>query len=247
MPSVTGRGALMSLAGIYILLIGVGLSTSAIAPPEETQGQAARLLLIHVPSAITAYVALGAGLVAAVWYLIRRSATADLTSAAAIEIGVLFTGLTLLTGMIWGRIVWGLWWDWSDARMLSTAVLFFFYLGYLALRRSIPDARIRAGRCAVLGVIGFVQVPIVHYSVLWFRTLHQGPTILRPDPANATMDAEFARPLGWNTLMFLLVFLALLLVRLDLARLESTAADLSHRGAPAGASVLPPRLGDPDG
>lgn len=235
------------LLGFTPLLIGVGLYAAVTAPPEETQGEAAKLLLVHVPSVITAYIALGTGLLAAVWYLVRRSPTADLVSAAAIEIGVLFTGLTILTGMIWGRLVWSLWWDWSDARMMSTAILFFFYLGYLALRRSIPDARVRAGRCAILGVIAFVPVPIVHYSVLWFRTLHQGPTILRPDPANATMDAVFARSLGVSVLAFVALFASLLVVRLGLARLETRATDLSHRAAPVGAAVLSPRLGDRDG
>ena len=220
---------------------------SVTTPPEQTQGEAAKLLFVHVPSVITAYIALGIGLLAAVWYLIRRSPTADLVSASAIEIGVLFTTLTLLTGMIWGRLVWGVWWDWGDAKMMSTAVLFFFYLGYLALRRSITDARVRAGRCAILGVVAFVQVPIVHYSVLWFRTLHQGPTILRPDPANATMDAVFARALGVSTLAFVVLFAFLLVARLGLARLEVTVADLSRHLAPVGAAVAPPRLGDRDG
>ena len=235
------------LGGVAIALLGVGLYMSLTAPPEQTQGEAARLLFVHVPSAITAYLALAVGLLGAVWYLIRRAPTADLVSASAIEIGVLFTGLTILTGMIWGRAVWGLWWDWTDARMMSTAVLFFFYIGYLALRRSIADARIRAGRCAVLGVVAFVQVPIVHYSVLWFRTLHQGPTILRPDPGNATMDAAFGRPMGVSILAFAALFAFLLVARLSLARAEVTVAEMSRQAAPVGGAVLPPRFGDADG
>ena len=247
MTGVPSPRVLGALGGGAIVLIGVALYMSVTAPPEQTQGEAAKLLFVHVPSAITAYIALGIGLSAAVWYLIRRSPTADLLSAAAIEIGVLFTALTILTGMIWGRYVWGLWWDWSDARMMSTAVLFFFYLGYLALRRSITDARVRAGRCAILGVVAFVQVPIVHYSVLWFRTLHQGPTILRPDPANATMDAVFARAMGMSILAFVVVFAFLLVARLGLARLEVMVADLIRHARPVGAAVAPPRLGDRDG
>ena len=131
--------------------------------------------------------------------------------------------------------------------MLSTAVMFVFYLGYLALRRSIPDARVRAGRCAVLGVIAFVQVPIVHYSVLWFRTLHQGPTILRPDPANAPMDAVFVRSLGVTILVFLALFAALLVARLDLARNEAAAAEHFRTAVPVGAAVVSPLFGDRDG
>ena len=160
---------------------------------------------------------------------------------------MLFTALTLLTGMIWGRPVWGLWWDWSDARMMSTAVLFFFYVGYLALRRSIADPRVRAGRCAVLGVVAFVQVPIVHYSVLWFRTLHQGPTILRPDPANATMDAVFARALGVSILAFVILFLFLLVARVNLARAQEAVTEIALQAAPISGAVAPPRLGESNG
>lgn len=241
-PAVLRRGTWI-LGAVAAVAVGAGIHAAWGAPEEETQGEAARLLFVHVPSVITAYVALGVGVLAAIGYLIRRSAAADRVSASAIEIGVLLTGLTLFTGMVWGRLVWSVWWDWSDARMVSTAVLFFLYVGYLALRRSIGDARVRAGRCAVLGVIAFIQVPIVHYSVLWFRTLHQGPTVIRPDLANATMDAAFARPLGISIAAFVVLFAFLLAVRLDLARIETAVTDLSRRAAPVGGAVAPPRFG----
>ena len=233
------------LGAVAALLLGAGLYAAAGAPDEQTQGEAARLLFIHVPSVITAYLALGVGVLGAFGYLIRRSPAADLVSAAAIEIGVLFTGLTLFTGMIWGRLVWSVWWDWSDARMVATAVLLFLYVGYLALRRSISDARVRAGRCAVLGIIAFVQVPIVHYSVLWFRTLHQGPTLIRPDVTNATMDPAFSRPLGISIVAFVALFAFLLAIRINLARTEMIVTDASRSGAPVGGAVAPPRLDSP--
>ncbi|MDE0351116.1 MAG: cytochrome c biogenesis protein CcsA [bacterium] len=232
--------AITAAGAVALCLTAVGLYMSLTAPDEETQGEAARLLFVHVPSAITAYIALGAGLVMAVWYLIRRSPAADLVSAAAIEVGVLFTAITLLTGMIWGRFVWGVWWDWGDARMVSTAVLFFFYLGYLALRRSITDPRVRAVRCAVLGIVGFVQVPIVHYSVLWFRTLHQGPSIIRPDLANSTMDAAFVAPLGVVLAAFVAALAHLVTIRARIARLEAAVAGSAAASQPVGASVGPP-------
>lgn len=237
----------VALGGAATVLLGFALYMSLDTPAEETQGEAAKLLFVHVPSAITAYIALGVGLITAVWYLIRRSPSADLLSASAIEIGVLFTGLTLLTGMIWGRYVWGLWWDWGDARMMSTAVLFFFYVGYLALRRAITDPRVRAARCAILGVVAFVQVPIVHYSVLWFRTLHQGPTIIRPDLANATIDESFRRPLLMSIVAFASLFAFLLATRFRLAVVEAAVGRLSLRAEPVGGAVAPPRLGDEDG
>ena len=229
------------LYGLTALLLLVGVTLALDAPPEETQGEFAKMLFVHVPAVITAYIALGTGLLAAVWYLIRSSETADRLSASAIEIGVVFTALTLLTGMIWGKPVWGVWWDWGDARMMSTAVMFFFYLGYLALRRSIPDQEVRAKRSAILAIVAFVQVPIVHFSVQWFRTLHQGPTFLRPDIENAPMDPEFARALGVNMLAFLALFATLLTLRVTLAALEADR-EQGHRGA-AGDAVTPPELG----
>lgn len=247
-PSLHPRSRAITAAGVVALcLTAIGLYMAVTAPDEETQGEAARLLFVHVPSAITAYVALFTGLLAAAWFLIRRSPAADLVSAAAIEVGVLFTAITLLTGMIWGRFVWGVWWDWGDARMVSTAVLFFFYLGYLALRRSIMDPRARAVRCAVLGIVGFVQVPIVHYSVLWFRTLHQGPSIIRPDLANSTMDAAFVAPLGVALAAFVTILGYLVPVRVRIARLEAAVARSATTSQPVGASVGPPSLGGRDG
>lgn len=247
-PSLHPRSRAVTATGVAALcLTAVGLYMSVNAPDEETQREAARLLFVHVPSAITAYVALFTGLLAGAWYLIRRSAAADLVSAAAIEVGVLFTAITLFTGMIWGRYVWGVWWDWGDARMVSTAVLFFFYLGYLALRRAITEPRVRAVRCAVLGIVGFVQVPIVHYSVLWFRTLHQGPSIIRPDLANSTMDAAFVAPLGVVLAAFVATLGYLVAVRVRIARLEAAVARSATTSQPVGASVGPPRLGGRDG
>lgn len=228
-----------TLFGLTALLVVAGVASAIAAPPERTQGEFATMLFIHVPSVIGAYTALGLGLLAGIVYLIRGSMAADRFSAAAIEIGVLFTGLTLLTGMIWGRPVWGVWWDWGDARMMSTAVMFFFYVGYLSLRRSIAEPETRAKRSAILAVVAFVQVPIVHYSVLWFRTLHQGPTILRPDVENAPMDPEFARALGINTVSFLAILATLMVLRTTLARLE----DVGATSGIAGDDIVEPDLG----
>ena len=222
------------------ILLGWGLYLGLNTPPEETQGEFAKMLFIHVPSVITAYVALAFGLLGGVWYLIRRSDRADRLSSSAIEIGVVFTALTLLTGMIWGRPVWGVWWDWGDARLMSTAFLFFFYLGYLALRRSITDPDLRATRSAILAIIAFAQVPIVHFSVIWFRTLHQGPTIIRADPTNAPIDPEYGRALSVTLLGFLALFSVLLLYRMHLALIE---ARREANSGVAGDDITPPDLG----
>ena len=136
------------------------------APPDEVQSDAQRLMYLHVPAAWIAYLAFGVtALASALWLWPRtRSTVWDRVAGASAELGVIFTGLTLVLGSLWGRPVWGVWWAW-DARLVTTAVLFFLYLGYLALRRipGAPDAR--AKRCAIAALIAFVDVPIVHFSV----------------------------------------------------------------------------------
>lgn len=226
------------------LLTGAGLWLAAAAPPEETQGDLGRLLFVHVPAVIAAYVSLATGAAAALWYLIRRSPAADLISASAVEIGTVFTGLTLLTGMIWGRPTWGVWWDWGDARMMSTAVLFFFCLSYLALRRSVADPTRRAVRSSVLAVITCAQTPIVHFSVQWFRTLHQGPTILRPDLGAAPIDPVYGRALGVMMLAFLFLVGSLLAVRMEAAGREAAWEQRRSPAAMAGAAVAAPDPGE---
>ncbi len=236
-----------ALIATTALLIGWGVFLGITVPPEATQGDFAKMFFVHVPSVITAYLALAVGLVMGVWYLVTKSRLADRLSAGAIEIGVMFTGLTLVTGMIWGKPVWGVWWSWGDARMMSTAFMFFFYLGYLALRRAIPDPDVRAGRSAILAIVAFAQVPIVHFSVTWFRTLHQGPTVIQPDFANAPLDPVYGRAFGVNLLAFLALFATLLTMRVALARLEEASDAPISRDAVAGAAIVAPELGGADG
>ena len=251
-PVKSMKGRSLDLAarlsgGAALAAAGLSLYTAAAAPSEVAQGEAAKLLFVHVPAVIAAYLALGAGFLAALWYLIRPSPAADRISASAVDVGLVFTAVTLLSGMIWGRAVWGVWWDWGDARMMSTAVMFFFYLGYTALRRAMPDGGARSGRCAVLAVIGLLQVPIVHYSVLWFRTLHQGPSILRPGGISSTMDGAFAVPLAVGILAFGAAMTSLLAGRLILMRLEDARNGLSGLGPPVGGGVTAPFMGGRNG
>ena len=151
-----------------------------LAPPERVQGQAQRLMYLHVPSAWTAFAAFGVVSVASAWVLLRGSRRADAVARAAAELGVAMTALTLAEGSIWGHAAWGVWWAW-DPRLVTTAFLLLGYVGYLALR-ALPgdEARVRR-RAAVAGLVLVVQVPVVHFSVLWWRTLHQPPTLLQPD------------------------------------------------------------------
>jgi hypothetical protein len=144
--------------------------------------------------------------------------------------------------MIWGRSTWGVWWTW-DARLVLTAVMLFVYMGYLALRRSIPDRVDRARRSAWLGILGIVQIPIVHFSVLWWRTLHQPPTVLRP--GDMQMDPPFRAALFAGLFAFTVVYVVLLRRRIELARLKDRFEQIvgAEERAVAGEAVTAPRFG----
>ncbi len=151
-----------------------------LSPADRVQGEAVRLMYLHVPAAIAMYVCVGlVGLGSALW-LWKRSRGWDTLAAAAAEVGLLFTALTLVTGMLWGRPTWGVFWVW-DARLTTTALLAVLLLGYLALRRVPADPEARARRAAIAGLLVVVDLPLIHYSVDWWRTLHQDATIATTD------------------------------------------------------------------
>lgn len=202
---------------VALALLGAGFVAILLAPTDGLQGVLQRLMYAHVPAAWLAYLAFALTLIASIGWLRTRRDRWDHLAVGAVEVGVFFTGLALVLGSVWGKPVWGVWWTW-DARLVTTALLFLVYSGYLALRRGIDDPRVRADRAAVLGIVAFVQVPIVHFSVVWWRTLHQPPTVLRPgDP---TMDHTMLAVLLLNVVAYSAVFVTLLRRRMDLARAE---------------------------
>lgn len=154
-----------------------------VTPDDVVQGEFVRLIYLHPAIAWTTYLAVGtvAGASALYLYPRTRSRFWDLLAGAAAEVGAVFCVLTLVTGSIWGRPTWGVWWTW-DARLTSSALLMALLLGYLALRRSAVDSDARAKRCAIAGLVAAADVPVVHLSVEWWRTLHQDRTLLQPDP-----------------------------------------------------------------
>jgi heme exporter protein C len=210
---IVGIAALASLAALVI----VGLF---VAPADAVQGDAQRLMYLHVPAAWVAYLAFGVTSLASILYLVRRTRSLvwDRVAGASAELGVIFTGLTLLLGSLWGRPVWGVWWAW-DARLVTTAVLFFLYLGYLALRRVPAAADVRAKRCAIAALVAFVDVPIVHFSVTWWRTLHQEATVFNPE-LDAKIHGTMALALWIGVLAFTLLYAYLLDLRYRLETLE---------------------------
>jgi heme exporter protein C len=194
-----------------------------IAPTDAAQGDAQRLMYVHVPTAWLAYLAFAVtALSSALWLIPRtRRPTWDLLAGASAEVGVVFTGLALLMGSIWGKPIWGTWWEW-DARLTTTAILFFLYLGYLALRRTGATADERGRRCAIAALIAFVDVPIVHFSVTWWQTLHQTGTVFNPE-----MDVEITGMMAFTLVFavaaFTLLYAYLVTRRFQLAVLEEGA------------------------
>jgi heme exporter protein C len=226
---------LMSLAAVAV---GIGLWFALTAPPDALQGGYARLLGIHPPSMWVAFLAFGVTALGSIMWLIKKTDRWDRLATASVEVGVIFTAIGLFTGMVWGQAVWGTPWDWQDPRLMSTLVMFFVYIGYIALRNAIDDPMVRARRSAILGAIAVVQVPLVYFSVNLFRTLHQTQSI-RPD--GSTMPDEMLLAMGVNMVAFTILYIALVVARMEVAKVE---AENAREGAVAGESVRPPRLSE---
>jgi heme exporter protein C len=186
------------------------------APTDAVQGDVYRVIYVHVPTAWLAYLAFVIVFLASVGWLWTRRPWFDALAVASAEIGVLFTGLFIVAGSIWAKPTWGVWWTW-DPRLVTTAIMFLMYLGYLLLRSLSTDFERRATRAAVLGVIAVVDIPIVHLSVLWMNSVHQLPTVARIG-AGPALDAQMGMTLGVSVIAFTLVYLALLVERMELER-----------------------------
>jgi heme exporter protein C len=226
---------LMSLAAVAV---GIGLWFALTAPPDALQGEYARLLGIHPPSMWVAFLAFGVTALGSIMWLIKKTDRWDRLASASVEVGVIFTAIGLFTGMVWGQAVWGTPWDWQDPRLMSTLVMFFVYLGYIALRNAIDDPTVRARRSAILGAIAVVQVPLVYFSVNLFRTLHQTQSI-RPD--GSTMPDEMLLAMAVNMVAFTILYIALVVARIEVAKVE---AENAREEAVAGEAVRPPRLSE---
>lgn len=209
------------LSALAVPVAAAGLFLALTSPPDALQRTYARIVHIHAPSAWLAFLAFGITALGSILWRFNRRTVWDRVAAASAEIGVVFTGLALITGAIWGRPVWGVFFDWRDPRMASTAVMFLVYLGYLALRRFAPSPEIGASRSSILGIVAVLQVPLVYFSVNLFRTLHPTQSI-RPD--GATMPGAMVVALLVNLAAFTLIYLALLAARYELLKAEAARA-----------------------
>jgi heme exporter protein C len=164
-----------------ILILGSVVSVVALfmamnAPPDQAQGFVARIFHVHVPTAWIAYIASFTALGYSIAYLIRRKAHHDRMAAAAVEVGLIFMSLAILTGMLWARPTWGVYWDW-EPRLTTTAILLAVYVGYMVVRGAIEDPELRAKAAAGIAILGSINVPISYMSVRWWRSLHQTQSI----------------------------------------------------------------------
>lgn len=234
----------------YLQIAAIGTMVTALAvgllvPADVVQGDAGRLMYVHVPAAWLAYLAFVVTLTGSIAYLVTKESRWDRIAVSSAEIGVYFTGLTILLGMIWAKPIWGVWWTW-DARLILTAVMFFVYLGYLALRKTMTDPTVRAKRSAVFGILAAIQIPIVHFSVEWWRSLHQPATILRPD-ASPQIDPPLFAALMMGVAAFTVAYAALMAWRVELAKVEEALDNIAPSEATvAGDAVARPTVGSHD-
>jgi heme exporter protein C len=208
---------LIPLLGVVAgTLIVLGLATGWAAPADYQQGQMVKVMYIHVPFAWLALGGYTVMAISALGTLVWRHPLADVSGKAAAQVGAVFCFLCLVTGALWGRPTWGTYWDW-DPRLTSVLVLFFLYLGLIALRSS--DDPLRAGRAAaILALVGFINVPIVKFSVDWWNSIHQGPSVSRLGAP--TIDPSMLYPLLLSAGGFFVLFavLHMALMRNELLR-----------------------------
>jgi len=211
----------LALAGAaaFLLVAASVVMIFLYAPADATQGEVQRLFYLHLPAAWLAYLSFFVIFVSSILFLLRGTPRWDRLARAAAELGFIFTTLVLLTGSIWGRPIWGTWWTW-DARLTTTLILWFIYLGYFLLRAYVADPERGARYAAVLGIVGFVDIPIIHMSVRWWRTLHPQPIVVRSE--GPAMPTEMLLTMVVTLVAFcvLYVFLLALKYRIETVRDE---------------------------
>jgi heme exporter protein C len=212
---VSGTSPLSRALGLvaYLTLVAGSVVGLFIVPADAAMGDVQRLMYVHVPAAWLAFLSFFVVFLMSVLYLVQRDLRWDRVAASSAEIGVVFTALTLALGSLWGKPTWGVWWTW-DPRLTTTAILLAIYVGYLAIRSFADDHDKRARWSAIVGIIGFVNVPIVYLSVIWWRTLHQPPSSPR------SVAPAILWTLMLNLLAYTLVYVFLMMRRVRLAALE---------------------------
>ncbi|MCA3693130.1 heme ABC transporter permease [Aquidulcibacter sp.] len=194
---------------LAVFVTGIGVVWSLLyAPADYQQGETARIMYIHVPAAWIAVGAYTGMAIGSVSYLVWGHALGDIAAKVMAPIGAAFTALCLATGSIWGRPMWGTWWEW-DGRLTSVLVLFFLYLGYMALRSALDETSKASKAAAILCLVGTINIPIIRFSVEWWNTLHQKASVIRE--GGPSLDPSLLHPLLVMGVAYLLIFTALTL------------------------------------
>ena len=223
------RPATAWLLAVGVLLTGVGLIGGlTLTPPDYLQGETVRIMYVHVPAAWLGMAGWAGIAAASVAQLVWRHPLAAVAGRATAPAGVMFAGICLLTGSIWGRPTWGTWWEW-DGRLTSMLILFFLYLGYIALAGAEKERGGEGRLAALFGLVGAINLPIIHYSVLWWRTLHQGQSV---SFSGSSIDSSLLWPLPLSALGFTCLFGAAVLMRMR-AELAETKVEARMRRAAA--------------
>jgi len=204
------RDKLLYILGVIaILILARDIYVIAQLPPEAQQGAIFKIIFFHVPVAITAMIAAAVALVVSVLFLITKNFVYDSLAVSVTEVGLAFLAANLVTGSLWARVIWGIWWTW-DARLTSALVCWLLYAGYLMLRRAIEEPTQRATFAAVFSIFAFIDVPIVIFSIKWWRTQHPQPVFW----GGGSFPPDWTRVFLWNLLAIILVGVVFTVVRL---------------------------------
>jgi heme exporter protein C len=217
------------LAGICAVILSLDLyKILLVLPNEKDQGAIYRIIYFHVPSIITGFTGFFVALVASAMYLATRNLKYDAFAAAVTEVSLAFATVVLATGMIWGRIIWGIWWTW-DARLTSMLVCWLIYAGYMMLRRAIEEPTERARLSAIVSIFGCVDIVIVWKSIEWFRTQHPGPVLSVREGGGMAPGME--GPIYWNWVALMCLAAILVMVRMrqeDMSRQIDSLRRMAH-------------------
>ena len=206
----------------YVLMLLALYTIFIYAPVEKTMGLIQKIFYIHVPSAFLAYLAFFITFIASIVYLYRKDSKWDTVAHCAVETGVIFCTIVLITGPIWARPIWNVWWTW-DPRLTTTLILWFTYVAYLMLRRSVKENR-RANLAAVFGIIGFINVPLTFFSIRLWRTIH--PVVITSRGLNMSGPMKFSLIITFIAFCFL--FFSLLISRIRLERLKMCIEEINE-------------------
>jgi heme exporter protein C len=205
---LTAAAVLTALAAIFIYV-----------PTEQTEGAVQRIMYFHVPSAWIAFFAFFIVFLCSILYLWKKDREWDIYAHASAEIGIIFCSLVLITGPLWAKPIWGRWWVW-DPRLTLTLVLWLIYVAYLMLRAQSEPGATRAKYAAVIGIVGFLDIPLIHFSVLWWRGFHPQPKIVTPEGIGTGMDTSMLATLMISLGAFTLLYFLLMSLRVRLERMK---------------------------